>query len=188
MQQQLAVLIDSLESSQSQLRGLSDRLSESEWTRRPAPDRWSAADCVEHLNLTSRAFLPLLRDAIAEARLTGRAAKPRYRRDAIGWFMSMMMGPLRHVGKARVVRVKTLPPFVPKGNRSRTEILSDFVRNEAELISLIRSADGLPIDGVKIVSPFGGRVKYNVYSAFVILARHQERHLEQAEQAVGSGR
>jgi hypothetical protein len=36
---------------------------------------------------------------------------------------------------------------------------------------------------VKIVSPFGGRMKYNAYSAFVIIARHEHRHIEQAEEA-----
>jgi hypothetical protein len=41
----------------------------------------------------------------------------------------------------------------------------------------------LPIDDVKIVSPFGGRMKYGAYSAMVIVARHQHRHLEQAEAA-----
>ena len=57
------------------------------------------------------------------------------------------------------------------------------MRLQAELISLTRSADGLPIDEVKIVSPFGGRMKYTAYSALVILSRHEHRHLEQAEEA-----
>jgi hypothetical protein len=94
-----------------------------------------------------------------------------------------MFAPLRRLGNFKIGRVKTTPAFVPKPGRSRTEILSDFVRLQAELISLVRSADGLPIDDVKIVSPFGGRMKYNAYSALVIVARHQHRHLEQAEEA-----
>jgi hypothetical protein len=183
MQQQLSGLIDSLNGAQARLRTLTDKLPEAAWNRRPAPERWSAAQCIEHLNLTSRAFLPLLRDAVAEARLSRQSHKARYRRDPLGWFMSNMMGPLRHVGKFRVMRVKTLPPFVPKLNHSRTEILSDFVTLNAELVSLLRSADGFPIDEVKIVSPFGGRMKYNTYSAFVIVTRHEHRHIQQAEEA-----
>lgn len=97
--------------------------------------------------------------------------------------MSMMIGPMRHIGKARVGRVKTTPPFVPKGGQSRDQLLSDFVLLHADLITLIRSADGLPLDRVKIVSPFGGRMKYNAYSALVIVARHEHRHIDQAEAA-----
>ena len=183
MQIQLAEIIESLNSAQSRLRRFTDTLPESGWSKRPGPDRWSAAECVEHLNLTSRAYLPLLRDASAIAREIRRSPKKHYRRDALGWFMSMMIGPLRHLGKFRVPRVKTTPAFVPKAGRSRTEILSDFVRLQGELISLIQSADGLAIDEVKIVSPFGGRMRYSAYSALVIVARHEHRHIQQAEEA-----
>jgi len=188
VQQQLDALIDSLEGAQTRLRALTDKLTDSDWSRPPASGQWSAAQCVEHLNITSRAFLPLLRDAVAEARLARRPHKTHYRRDPLGWFMSIMMGPLRHVGKFRVGRVKTLPPFFPRADRSRSEILSDFVRFTADLVSLVRSADGLPIDEYRIVSPFGGRMRYNTYSAFVIVARHEHRHLQQAEEAARSAR
>src|SRR3954470_579896 len=132
MQSQLSGVIDSLNDAQGRLRTLTDQLPEAAWNGRPAPEQWSAAECTEHLNLTSRAFLPLLRDAVAAAKLGRQSHKAHYRRDPLGWFISNMMGPLRHVGKLRAMRVKTLPPFVPKSNRSRTEILSDFVTLNAE--------------------------------------------------------
>jgi hypothetical protein len=183
VQRQLKAVTDSLRSAQSRLRRLSDEVSDKEWSSRPAPASWSAAECVEHLNLTSKAYLALLPDAVARARKRAGPRKKHYRHDALGWFFSMMFGPLRHVGKFRVLPVKTTRAFVPKRGRSRKEIMSDFVRLQAELAAVIRSGDGLPLDKVKIVSPFGGRVKYSAYSALVIVARHQHRHIEQAEEA-----
>ncbi len=183
MQEQLAEVVESLESAQSKLRSLTDKLPEKDWSKRPGPDQWSAAGCVEHLNLTSRAYLPPLRDATAQAREIGGAPRKHYQRDSLGWFMSLMIGPMRHLGNFKLVRIKTTPSFVPKGGQSSSQLLSEFVRLQADLITLIRSADGLPLDEVKIVSPFGGRMKYNAYSALVIVARHQHRHIEQAEEA-----
>lgn len=183
MQRQLKAITDSLRSAQTRLRRLSDELSDENWSKRPGPDRWSAAECVEHLNLTSKAYLALLPDAVMRAKKRGGPAQKHYRRDALGWFMSIMIGPLRHLGTFRIVPVKTTPKFVPKRGRSRTEILSNFVRLQAELAAVIRSGDRLPLDQVKIVSPFGGRVKYSAYSALVIIARHQHRHIQQAEEA-----
>lgn len=183
MQRQLKAITDSLRSAQTRLRRLSDDLSDKDWSKRPGPDRWSAAECVEHLNLTSKAYLALLPDAVLRAKKHGGPEQKHYRRDALGWFMSMMIGPLRHLGKFRIVPVKTTPKFVPKRGRSKTEILSDFVRLQAELAAVIRSGDRLPLDQVKIVSPFGGRMKYSAYSALVIIARHQHRHIQQAEEA-----
>ncbi len=183
MQRQLKAITDSLRSAQTRLRRLSDELSDENWSKRPGPDRWSAAECVEHLNLTSKAYLALLPDAVMRAKKRGGPAQKHYRRDALGWFMSIMIGPLRHLGTFRIVPVKTTPKFVPKRGRSRTEILSNFMRLQAELAAVIRSGDRLPLDQVKIVSPFGGRVKYSAYSALVIIARHQHRHIQQAEEA-----
>jgi hypothetical protein len=183
VQKQLRAVTDSLDSAQSRLRRLSDKVSDAAWSRRPGPDRWSAAECVEHLNLTSKAYVPLLRDALAHAEKIGGPPRKHYRRDPLGWFLSTMIGPLRSVGRFRIGRIKTTPKFVPSAGRSRNDILSDFVRLQAELVALIRSGDQLPLDKVKIVSPFGGRMKYSAYSAFVIVARHQHRHIDQAEEA-----
>ena len=47
----------------------------------------------------------------------------------------------------------------------------------------MRAAQDLPIDRVKMASPFDGRVKYNLYAAMTIVPRHQHRHLLQAERA-----
>jgi hypothetical protein len=185
MQHQLATIIDGLESAQARLRRLFDSVGEKEWNRKPTQDAWSAAECVEHLNLTSRAYLPLLRDAVAEARLLRAPAPKRYKRDALGWFLAGMIGPMRHIGKLRVGKVKTTRDFVPHPTGDRTQILSEFVRLQSELSTLVQSAHGLAIDKVKIVSPFGGKMKYNAYSALVIIPRHEHRHIQQAEEAVG---
>jgi hypothetical protein len=186
LQKQLRAIADSLESAQSQLRRLSDKISDKDWNKPPGPSRWSAAECVEHLNLTSKAYVPLLRDAVSRARKSSDPPRKHYRRDPLGWLMSMMIGPRRGLAKLRMPRIKTTPRFVPKANRSRSEILSDFVRLQSELAAVIRSGDGLALDKVKIVSPFGGRMKYSAYSALVIVARHQHRHIEQAEKAAAA--
>ena len=183
MQTQLAEIIDSLDGAQARLRRLSDRISEQLWNAHPEPGGWSAADCVEHLNLTSRAYLPLLRDASVEARQLRADPVTHYRKSGLGWFIAMMVGPMRHVGKLKLMKVKTTQPFVPRGGQSRSELLSEFVTLQADMITIIRTDDGLPLDRVKIVSPFGGRMKYDAYSALVIVARHQHRHIDQAEAA-----
>jgi hypothetical protein len=182
MQKQLAAVVESLEAAQRQLRSLSDRLSASQWSKHPAPDAWSAADCVEHLNKTSRAYMPLLRTAIDEARSMRTDDSRVYHMDFPGRVLAFMMRPMKHIGKFKLGRVRTTGPFTPRGGQTREQLLSDFVRLQSDLIGLIRSADGLPIDRVKIQSPFG-RLRYNAYAALEIIAQHEHRHLQQAEEA-----
>jgi len=183
MQKQLSALVDSLESAQRKLRSLSDKASGEQFARRPAPDAWSAADCVEHLNLTSRAYVPLLRSAVAEARLLRTGHSGSYSMDMPGRLLAFMMRPMKHIGKFKLGRVKTTGPFTPRGGQTREQLLSEFVRLQSELIGLVRSADGLPIDQVKIQSPFG-KMRYNAYAALEIVTQHEHRHLQQAEEAV----
>ena len=70
-------------------------LTDASWGTRPARDEWSVAECVIHLNLTSRAFLPLIADAIASGRALKLLAPGPFRRDPVGWFVHWLVEPTR---------------------------------------------------------------------------------------------
>ena len=181
MNQQLASLIAQLEHAQARLDRLGDLVPDDRWSKRSDPSRWSTAECVAHLNLTSEAYVPRIQKAIEQARALPAKENGGYRRDILGWLFGKMVGPLPTIGKARIGKVKTTPAFVPTGNFPKSELLAEFKRLQLELMRLVRECDGLQIDKVKITSPFGEKIQYNCYSALVLLPRHQERHLQQAE-------
>jgi hypothetical protein len=171
--------------AQARLRKLEQTVPHGHWLTRPSADRWSIADCVDHLNRTSEAFIPLLREALQKeaARTPGRAAAAdqRYRRDALGWLLSVIMPP-----PVRWVRARTSEPFRPVPVGTAAELVARFDELQAEQISCLRAADGLPLNSIRIPSPFNARARYNAYSCFVILPRHQHRHLWQAEQVAAT--
>jgi hypothetical protein len=173
---ELQAVIDEFESALVRLRALRDKVPPSTWLSRPEPEHWSIGECVAHLNLTSTAFLPLMRTGLDEARRSGRAVPARYRRDVLGWLLWRSMGP--PVKR----KFQTTAPFVPRSDRASADLVSEFERLQGEQLVLARQADGLPIDRVKIASPFNPRLRYNLFSAMSILPRHQHRHLWQAEQ------
>lgn len=177
MDRQLQAIVDDLETARLGLRALHADLSSAAWDRRPEPDCWSPAECVEHLNLTSEALLPLLRVGLQRARDGEPRAMGRYRRDLVGWIIWTIMAPVRGW------KTKTIRAFVPTGTKPAERLVADFERLQAEIVSLVQDADGLPIDRVVLVSPFDQRVKYNVYSMFTLVPRHQQRHLVQAARA-----
>lgn len=181
MHEQLTRIVASFVDAQARLHRLVAAIPDDRWAVRADPQRWSVAECVVHLNLTSRAYPERLRAALAEARSLGEPASRKYRRDFAGWLLSLFTGPLLRIGGFRFGRVKTIASFVPTGDAPKRDVVTEFDRLQAEQIAIVRDADGLPIDRVKIVSPFNARMKYNVYSALAILPRHQHRHLEQAE-------
>lgn len=146
------------------------------FTVRPKPMSWSAAECLAHLSISSEMFLPVLRKAIDGARARKTKRKPKM--DVIGRVMAWFLEPpIRR-------RMATAAPFVPKSTRARNEAFGEFVTLQEKLIDLLRDAREVDF-GTKVVSPFDRRVRYNLYSAFRIIAAHERRHLWQAEQAVG---
>jgi len=177
---QLDEFVREFESAAARLGRLRLQLSDAAWGRRPAPDRWSPGECIAHLNLTSTAVLPLVRQGLDEARRRGPTPRTRYRRDLVGWLL------WRALSSPGRFKSKTAAPFVPSGDHSADELVTEFERLQAAQIGLVHEAEGWPIDRVKIVSPFNARVRYNVFSALSILPRHQHRHLWQAEAAARS--
>ncbi|HEY6853216.1 MAG TPA: DinB family protein [Gemmatimonadales bacterium] len=175
MHPQLAVIADELAAASARAKRLIDALDEARFHARRDATRWSPAECVAHLTLTTQAYLPLLDAALARGAMAARV--PRYRRDLPGWLLSTTLEPPVRF------RMKTLAAFVPASTGSRAEVSADFARGQAELVRRLEKASGLDLNQLKIVSPFSSRLSYNVYSAFRILAAHERRHLWQAEQA-----
>jgi DinB superfamily len=182
---QLQAIVEELEQALARLHALAAHVPEAAWARRPDPARWSIGECVAHLNLTSAAYLPLIKAALGSAPAWPVGdARPHHRRDPMGWLMWWMMGP------PVLMRVKTAARFVPQGVAPARALVAEFERWQRDLIACVHEAEGRDLSGPRIRSPFDPRISYNVYSALTILPRHQHRHLWQAEQVrarLGSG-
>lgn len=159
-------------------RRLVEQVDGRRFTVRPDPSRWSAAECLAHLSISSEEMLPALREAIDKAPRGGRPHKVKM--DWLGavmrWFLEP---PVRS-------RVKANARFVPRAVRAKAETLAEFTAYQQKLIETLHDARGLDVAGIRVVSPFDRRVKYNLYSAFRIIAAHERRHLWQAERAVAA--
>lgn len=186
MHSQIVAVIDEYESAGARLHRLDSATPDERWSRRRDPTRWSVAECVAHLNLTSRAYLPLIDAALIEARQKSGAISSqtdrRFRRDLAGWLLWWVSGPTVRM------KMKTTAGFIPEGELPRQALITDFDHLQREQIERARASDRLPIDQVSIVSPFNARLKYNLYSCLTILPRHMHRHLWQAEQVWSDAR
>jgi hypothetical protein len=180
MNEQLQEIVDGFESALGRIHRLAGSSTAEEWRRRPQSGGWSAAECIAHLNITSEAFLPLLRKGIEEADVAPSQGTRRYRRDLVGWVLGLALKP------GGRIRSATAPSFIPQNAAEREVLVPEFERLQFEQIECVKSADGRMIDRVKIGSPFDPRLRYTVFSALTILPIHQHRHLLQAERAIES--
>jgi len=176
MDSQLARIQTELTDARRRANAVAGLSPESIWNTRPAPSQWSVAECLIHLNLTSRAFLPLIEEAITRGHEQALAQKRRYRMDLMGRILWMVF--------TVNVPLKTTEPFVPARGELKDSVLSEFRALQDQLIGCLGRAEGLDLCGLRIISPFDARIKYNLYSCLRLIPAYQRQHLRQAEQVV----
>jgi hypothetical protein len=171
---QLAEVKLKLDAASEKARTLVNGLSSQQMTKRPQQNQWSVAECLVHLNITSREYLPILSAAFEHAPKET-SVKRQFKMDFMGRLLKWTLEP------PPKFRVKTTVKFEPLDVEPVYEVLPTFLSLQEQLKASVESADGLALDKVKVTSPFNSRVKYNLLSCFNILLAHERRHLWQAE-------
>lgn len=174
---QLAALSRELDDATARAKRLAASLDDRAFLTQPAEGRWSPAECLVHLNLTTKAFLPLIDDALTRAPRQPPDPAREYPKGVLATLFAWMMEP-----PARI-KVKTPPPFVPKVASGRADVLAEFERFQGELAARISAANSYDLSRLKVRSPFASRVSYSLIAAMAILLAHERRHLWQAERA-----
>jgi hypothetical protein len=155
-------------------------LSEDQFNWHPAPGSWSIAQCIDHLNVTARVYLPRLDEAIAEAVRRGLYGEGPFNHDFVGrWFVRIMEPPAG-------IKVKAPASFQPPQRRSRSEILAGFRAYQVQFVDRLRQASGLDLRRAKVHSPASAWIKISLNSSFALMAAHERRHLWQARRVLAA--
>lgn len=141
---------------------------------KPAPDRWSVGECLEHLITANGTYFP-----IVEALLAGQYRKP---------FLSNIPGYTGMCGRMLVNavspqtarKVKTVPVFEPARSTVDADEITLFAEHQDKLIALIRKSERLTLDKTIVASPATSMIVYSLLDAWRLLAAHEARHLLQA--------
>lgn len=145
---------------------------------RPAAGRWSVAENLQHLNLTTRAYLPKLDVALQQVVQSNVLAQEPYDLEWVARGLKWMLEPPVRL------RLPTTPSMEPAPKFDVASVLTNFDALQQRLFEFIAAGRGYALNRTHIVSPFSDRVKYNSYAALVLIAVHQRRHLWQAEQVL----
>lgn len=134
---------------------------------RPAPDRWSAAEVVEHLSIVERLFRERIAKAIAAAGDLARESSDR----------APLPPPIEARMADRVNRRTAPEAAVPTGAVPCEAGLAHVEEGHARLRTLVGATDGLALSQITSDHPFFGSL--NVYQWIELIAAHEARHTEQ---------
>lgn len=172
----LEVYETQLLSIRQQVPGLVAHLSDAQFHWSPAPNRWSMAQCFEHLNATARAFVPAIDRAMADARARGLTGSSPF---AYSLFERLF---LRSTEPPPRLRMRAPRVLVPAPDKPMDAVLGEFNVWQDRLGERIRLADGLDLRRARARSPAFPLVRWSLGSLFAITLAHERRHLWQARQ------
>lgn len=156
-------------------REVAEGLPPEDFDRRPEQERWSVAECLDHLNETARVYLPVITDAVEEARAKGLTRGKGEGRTLIGRIVVRMQEP-----PARF-RTSTFEELEPTRGLDRDTVLEEFETLHEELIVRMNESGDLDRKKIKIRSVLDPRLRLSLGDWFAFLAAHGRRHVWQAE-------
>jgi DinB superfamily len=151
-------------------------LSEDQFHWVPASSRWSIAQCVIHLVIIGRQYLPILDQTIERARAAGLLSSGPFRYGFIErWLIGATEPPPR-------IRLRTPVSASPGNDQPLDAVMADFLEVQRELKKRLRAANGVDLARAKVTSPFVKALKMGLGPCLSFLAAHERRHLWQAWQ------
>ena len=175
---QLADLARQLDEATARAERLVAGLDVRRFSARPAPNTWSAAECLAHLNITTGAYLLVFDKALASTPAAATSDEQLFRKGLLGWLLAWSIEPPYRL------KTKTAARFVPGPVHFVETVATEFVSGQRQLKRRLTAFEGRDLNRMKIRSPFNEKIGYNVYAAFVIVLAHERRHLWQAEQTL----
>ena len=153
-----------LESSKKGVLDATKGLSPAQWNFKPAPDRWSIAECMEHI----AAAEDFIRDAINEKVMAAPAVPGRD-------VAAIDAGIIAHVPD-RTNKVQAPEPLKPTNRFGSPQgSIDHFVQSRAKTVEFLKTTSGLRDHAVD--SPTGG--KWDGYEFILLIGAHSERHTAQ---------
>lgn len=150
------------------------RLSPLQLNWKPSVERWSVAQCFDHLLSSNNGYFPRI-----EGVLSG--VKP-------GLWQRMPIVP----GLAGKLLIKSLDPkssrkikapakFQPAQSDISASVIDDFVDQQARIVEKMKATEHLDLEKIVITSPVAAAITYSLMDAYRIIVVHEQRHFEQAK-------
>ena len=142
---------------------------------KPAAERWSVAQCFDHLVASGASFLPII-DSV----MTGRKTKRVLERMPL---LPKVFGKLliKSLDPSTTRKLKAPQQIQPTSSTVESSILDTFVQQQSEFISRMNATANLDLDKIVITSPVASVVTYSLIDAYRIIVVHEERHFQQAQ-------
>jgi DinB superfamily len=144
-------------------------LNEAQLNFKPAPDRWSIAECVKHIAVTDITLWKMT-DGVIKG-----APNPEKRSEIKATDEQVVQGT-----ESREHKIKTAPMLEPQNSpfKSTPDALASFFDDRKKLIEFVKTTND-DLRAHVATMPFGS---FDSYQMILLIAAHSNRHTQQIEE------
>lgn len=165
-------LIEKTKINISRIEKLKD-LSKKELNYKKTNEKWSALECIEHLNLYGGFYNPEIKKSLIDNKTE---PAPNFNTGLIGGYFTNSMLP-----KAKINKMKSPVDKNPIGSEVDKEVLVQFIKQQYEHLDLINKSGSINLTKTKIPITISKHLKLRLGDTFRFILAHNNRHITQAE-------
>ena len=152
-------------------------LSPSQLNWKPSEERWSVAQCFDHLLNSNKDYFPVIDDVLAGKQQTFWQSMPVLPRLG-GKFL------LKFVDPASTRKVKAPKRFEPAQSDISAAVINDFIEQQTKIAGKMQETGHLDLERIVISSPAASAITYSLMDAYRIIVSHEHRHFQQAKRVI----
>ena len=152
-------------------------LSPAQLNWKPSADRWSVAQCFDHLLTSNKGYFPVIDDVFAGKKRTFWERMP---------VLPGLAGKLliKSMEPSSTRKVKAPKRFQPSQSDLSSSIINDFVDLQGKLVEKMKASEHLDLERIVISSPVTAAITYSLMDAYRLIVVHEQRHFQQAKRVM----
>jgi len=147
-----------------------------------APEKWSAAQCLMHLNSYGVYYLPAIANSIDAAISKQWLSKKDFKSSWMGNYFTEMMLPKDAAGTVK--KLKSPKSHTPMTNSNSDAAIATFIDQQEMLLQLLEKAREIDLRKATTPISISKFIKLPVGDTFRFLIAHNYRHVLQAKRAI----
>ena len=149
------------------------RLTPTQLNWKPSAERWSVAQCFEHLLTSNKGFFPRVEGVIA-------GIKPTFwqRMPVLPGLAGRLL--IKSLDPKSTRKIKAPAKFQPAQSDISASVIDDFADQQAKIVEKMKATEHLNLEKIIITSPVAAAITYSMMDAYRIIVVHDRRHFEQA--------
>jgi len=181
MNEQLETLIRNARTIADEARSSFGKLSPTQLNWKPSAERWSIAQCFDHLITSNKGYLPI----IESVRTGTKKSKFWERLPVLPGLAGKLL--IKSLDPASTRKIKAPKRFEPAQSNISASVIDNFAEQQDKIIEGIKATSNLDLEKIVITSPAvsAGFVTYSLLDAYRIIVVHEQRHLQQAMRVAG---